>query len=116
MKIKFIFAWYDFWVGLFWDKDKRKLYIFLVPTLGIVIIMRPKPVIPIPKESEFIISVDLAKPNTRDLSIACLYRQNEDGSMSVIKTMEIKVRKNYLEELQQMAEYYDAKIIDVTNE
>ncbi|KKM64872.1 hypothetical protein LCGC14_1496950 [marine sediment metagenome] len=35
MKIKLIFAWYDFWVGLFYDRKKRVLYIFPIPTVGI---------------------------------------------------------------------------------
>lgn len=38
MKIKVIFKWYDFWVGLFWDKKKRILYLFPIPMLGIEII------------------------------------------------------------------------------
>ena len=37
MKIKPIFAWYDLWVGVYWDSSKRRLYIFPVPMLGIVI-------------------------------------------------------------------------------
>lgn len=37
MNIKPIFAWYDFWLGWFWDSKKRKLYIFPIPTLGIVL-------------------------------------------------------------------------------
>lgn len=37
MSIKPLFAWYDFWVGAFWDRQKRKLYIFPVPCFGIVI-------------------------------------------------------------------------------
>ena len=34
---RFIFAWYDLWVGIFWDKRKRKLYILPVPCVGVVI-------------------------------------------------------------------------------
>jgi len=31
MKIKFFIAWYDFWVGWFWDRKKCALYICLLP-------------------------------------------------------------------------------------
>jgi hypothetical protein len=37
MKIKLIFAWYDIWVGVFYDQKKRRIYIFFLPTIGIVI-------------------------------------------------------------------------------
>jgi hypothetical protein len=30
-----MFAWYDLWVGLFWDEKNKRLYIFPVPTLGV---------------------------------------------------------------------------------
>ena len=37
ISVKPIFAWYDLWMGVFIDRPKRKAYIFLLPTLGIVI-------------------------------------------------------------------------------
>lgn len=35
MKFKLIFAWYDLWIGAFWDKAKRYLYVFPVPCVGV---------------------------------------------------------------------------------
>lgn len=37
MKAQLIFAWYDLWVGAFWDKKKKWLYVFLIPMLGLII-------------------------------------------------------------------------------
>lgn len=42
MKIRPIFAWYDFWIGAFWDSKKRKLYIFPLPMFGIVVSLNQK--------------------------------------------------------------------------
>lgn len=37
MTIKPVFAWYDCWIGIFWDSRKRKLYILPVPCIGVMV-------------------------------------------------------------------------------
>lgn len=37
MTVKPIFAWYDLWIGAYWDRKARKLYILPIPCFGIVI-------------------------------------------------------------------------------
>ncbi len=37
MSIRPIIAWYDLWVGVFWDRAKRRLYILPLPCVGVVI-------------------------------------------------------------------------------
>lgn len=34
MKITPVFAWYDLWVGFFYDQKKRRLYVFPIPCFG----------------------------------------------------------------------------------
>jgi len=36
-KIRPIFAWYDLWIGCYYDQKGRKLYILPLPSVGIVI-------------------------------------------------------------------------------
>lgn len=43
-KVAPLFAWYDLWIGAFWDRTSRKLYILPVPCVGIVITFPIKPV------------------------------------------------------------------------
>ena len=37
MRVRPIVAWYDMWMGAYWDSIKRKLYILPIPCIGIVI-------------------------------------------------------------------------------
>jgi hypothetical protein len=37
MTINIVCAWYDLWIGAYWDRRTRKLYILPVPCLGIVV-------------------------------------------------------------------------------
>jgi hypothetical protein len=42
MKISFIAAWYDCWIGLFYDQKKQWLYVFPIPFVGIVVKFKSK--------------------------------------------------------------------------
>ena len=33
MRLKIFFAWYDFWIGAYWDVKKRTLYVCLFPCI-----------------------------------------------------------------------------------
>ncbi len=36
MRIKLVFAWYDLWIGAYYDRAKKELY-FMIPFIGIKI-------------------------------------------------------------------------------
>jgi hypothetical protein len=37
MKIKVFFAWYDLWIGAYWDRKERVLYVCPLPTIAIAV-------------------------------------------------------------------------------
>lgn len=37
IEIRTMFAWYDMWIGVFWDRTKGRLYVLPLPCIGIVI-------------------------------------------------------------------------------
>lgn len=37
MKFKLLFAWYDFWIGAYYDRAKHTLYVLPLPMFGVVI-------------------------------------------------------------------------------
>jgi hypothetical protein len=36
-KIKLLFAWYDLWIGFYWDRVSKKLYFLPIPCFGIIL-------------------------------------------------------------------------------
>lgn len=44
MRIRPVFAWYDLWVGAYWDRRARRLYVLPLPCIGVAIeFVRPQP-------------------------------------------------------------------------
>ena len=41
MKISFFLAWYDFWIGAYWDRNWRTLYICILPCCVIRLELKP---------------------------------------------------------------------------
>ena len=36
-RVSFLFAWYDFWIGVYIDRKNYKVYILPIPMFGIVL-------------------------------------------------------------------------------
>jgi hypothetical protein len=56
VRVRPLFAWYDLWIGVYWDRGHRRLYILPIPCVGIVVqfpLPRLKPMpYPLDEESE----------------------------------------------------------------
>lgn len=37
VRVSFLFAWYDLWIGAYWDRKNRMLYVLPFPMVGFVI-------------------------------------------------------------------------------
>jgi len=42
-RIKPLFRWFDFWIGLYWDRHGRRLYVLPLPMCGVVLQFAPLP-------------------------------------------------------------------------
>lgn len=42
-RVRFLFAWYDLWVGFYWDRKGRQLYFLPIPMLGLVFDFKEPP-------------------------------------------------------------------------
>ena len=42
MTVRPIFAWYDLWIGAFWDGSHRRLYVFPIPMFGLLFQFRER--------------------------------------------------------------------------
>lgn len=36
MTVRFVFAWYDLWVGVYVDRANRRVYVLPIPCVGFV--------------------------------------------------------------------------------
>lgn len=37
MRLRLVFAWYDLWIGVYWSRHDRTLYVLPIPCVGIAI-------------------------------------------------------------------------------
>lgn len=41
MRLRFVLAWYDLWVGAYWNRKARTLYVLPLPCIGFAIEFPP---------------------------------------------------------------------------
>lgn len=40
-RVRFFFRWYDLWIGAYWDRDQRILYVCPIPMFGFYVMCGP---------------------------------------------------------------------------
>jgi len=40
MKVQLVLAWYDIWVGFYWDRKNKVLYVMPIPCIGFKVAFR----------------------------------------------------------------------------
>jgi hypothetical protein len=40
-RLRIVFAWFDFWIGGYWNREAKRLYLFPVPFAGLRIDFGP---------------------------------------------------------------------------
>ncbi len=43
MSVRPLFAWYDLWIGAFWDRKSKRLYVLPLPCVGVIFDFGPTP-------------------------------------------------------------------------
>ncbi len=46
MRVRLLFAWYDLWIGAYWDAPRRRLYVLPLPMIGLRIDLPRRPLDP----------------------------------------------------------------------
>lgn len=41
MRVKFLFAWYDLWIGAYINRKRKEVYVFPIPMFGVVVKFGP---------------------------------------------------------------------------
>jgi len=83
-RVKFIFAWYDMWVGFYWNRESKKLYFFPLPCLGVVFDLETKM-----KEIPIIVYKPALEPATKDYTPSKLRCPNCSGEMLKLRAYNI---------------------------
>jgi hypothetical protein len=42
VKVRPVFAWFDLWIGAYYDRERRHLYLLPLPCIGVCIEFRPR--------------------------------------------------------------------------